>query len=195
MATAKAKSGTARKSPAGKKAAAKKSGSGLDLNKYLDDIKIGSFGLDDVMDGTNKNIEAIANANRALIDGYTDIAKRQYEMLKELLEDLKKVGGNRSDIVAELKKVVEQARKDLQVLQKMANKTNSQAQRIVKKRTDATVKALKKLVDETKKSVSKAAPATKKAPAKKKAAPKKKKAAPKRKAAPRKTAAAAAKAE
>lgn len=209
MATAKAKTKSARKSATKTKAAVKKKAAsikksgGLDLGKYLDDVKIGSFNIDDVLEGTNRNMEAIADANRAIIDGYTDIAKRQYEMLKDLLDELRKLGGDRSDVTKDLKKVVEQARKDLQVLQKMASKTNQQAQRIVKKRTDANIKAWKKLVQDAKKKVSKkAAPAKKKATAKKKAAVKKKatvkkktaaakrKVAAKRKAAPKKKAAA-----
>ncbi len=194
MATAQAKRKPARKSPARKKAPARKTAAAkksarLDLGKYLDDIKIGSFKIDDVLAGTNKNMEAIAEANRAIIDGYTDIAKRQYEMLKDLLDELKKVGGDRSDVGKELRKLVDQAKKDLSALQKMASKTNSQAQRIVKKRTDANIKAWKKLVADAKKAVKKKAPAEKKAAAKKKATPKKK-AAAKRKAAPKKKAAA-----
>lgn len=187
MATAKAKTSATRKSPARKKATAKKE-SKVDLGKYLDDIKIGSFKIDDVLKGANKNMEAIADANRAIIDGYTDIAKRQYEMLKDLLNELRKVGGDRDEIGKELRKLVDQAKKDLQALQKMASKTNSQAQRIVKKRTDANMKAWKKLIEEARKSVSKKAPAKKAAPAKRKA-PAKKKAAAKRKAPAKKKAA------
>jgi len=123
------------KSVAKTKASVKKKLSGLDLGKYLDEVKFGSYKLDDVLEGTSKNVQAIADANRAIVEGYIDIAKRQYEMLKDLLDDLKKVSGDRSDIVKELKKVVEQARKDVQVLQKMASKTNAAAQKIVKKRT------------------------------------------------------------
>ena len=99
------------KKASGAKAATKKKLSGLDLGKYLEDVKIGNFKLDDVFEGTGKNVQAIADANRAIVDGYIDIAKRQFDMLKGLLDDLKKVGGERSDLVKELKKVVEQARK------------------------------------------------------------------------------------
>ena len=197
---AKPKAKAARKSGSKKRTPAKKT-SGLDLGKYLDDIKIGKYSLDDVLEGSSRNMEAVADANRAIIDGYTDIAKRQYEMLKDLLDELRKVAGDRDDVVKDLKRVVEQARKDAQTLQKMASKTNSQAQRIVKKRTDANVKAWKKLVAEARKKVSGKRAAPKKAAARKKAAPKKKaaprpkaaaksKAAPKQKAAPRKKAAA-----
>jgi len=179
---AKSKSKAARKSTAKRKTPARKV-AGVDLGKYLEDIKIGSYSLDKVLEGSSKNMEAIADANRAIIDGYTDLAKRQYEMLKDLLDDLRKVAGDRDDVVKELKKVVEQARKDAQALQKMASKTNSQAQRIVKKRTDANVKAWKKLIADARKSVNKKRPAAKKATAKKKAAPKKKAVARKRPAA------------
>jgi len=191
---AKPKAKATRKSGSKKKTPAKKT-AGMDLGKYLEDIKIGKYSLDDVLEGSSRNMEAVADANRAIIDGYTDIAKRQYEMLKDLLDELRKVAGDRDDVVKDLKRVVEQARKDAQTLQKMASKTNSQAQRIVKKRTDANVKAWKKLIAEAKKTVSGKRAAPKKAAAKKKAAPKRKaaarsKVAPKKKAAPRKKAAA-----
>ena len=113
MAKAKAKKKTTKS-----KASVKSTLSGLDLGKYIDEIKIGKYKLDDVLDGTSKNVQAVAEANRAIVDGYIDIAKRQYDMLKGLLDDLKKVGGDRSDMVKELKKVVEQARKDVSILQK-----------------------------------------------------------------------------
>ncbi len=180
----KPKARVTRKSAIKKKASSRKT-TGLDLGKYMEDIKIGNFSLDDVFQGTSKNMEAIADANRAIIDGYTDIAKRQYEMLKDLLDELRKVAGDRDDVVKEFKRVVEQARKDVQTLQKMASKANNQAQRIVKKRTDANVKAWKKLMADAKKSVSRKSPAKKKDATKKKATPKKK-AAPKKKPAARK---------
>lgn len=177
------------KRTAGVKASAKKKLKSLDLGKYLDEVKFGSFKLDDIFDGTSKNLQAVADANRKIIDGYIDIARRQFDMLKGLLEDLRKVGGGGSDTVKELKKVVEQARKDVQVLQKMASKTNAAAQKIVKKRSDANLKAWKKLVADAKKSLGQKSDAVKKPAAKKKATAKKK-AAPKKKAAVKKKSAA-----
>jgi hypothetical protein len=155
-----------------KEAVEKKIGK-LDLGKYLEDIKLGDLSLEDVLDGGSKNLEAIATANRAMIEGYTDVAKRQYEMLKDLLKEARKVGGDRSEIVQELKGLVSLAKKDVQVLQKMATKVNKEAQQIIKKRTDANIKAWKKVIEDAKNVVSKAPPAKKKA-AKKKVAAKKK---------------------
>ncbi len=205
---ARAATSAASKRAAGTRKQAGAALAGLDLGKYFDDVRIGSFSLDDVLAGANKNMEAIAEANRAIIDGYTDIAKRQYEMLKDLLDELRKVSGDRSEVVRELKRVVEHARKDLTGLQKMATRTNQQAQKIVKRRADANIKAWKKLLDDAKKAAGKAPAKRKKAAAKvkatakrkaavakaktaakKKAPAKKKKAAAKKKAAPRKKAA------
>lgn len=183
MATTKAKAKTTSKAKTKKKAVRKKTAArktaksaaaGMDLGKYLEDIKVGSFSLDDVLAGANKNMEAIADANRAIIDGYTDIARRQYEMLKDLLDELRKVSGERSEVVKDLKRVVEHARKDLTGLQKMASKTNRQAQNIVKKRADANIKAWKKLLDDARKAAGKAPARRKKAVAKAKTAVKKK---------------------
>ena len=162
MATSKSQA-TAKSTVSKVKASADEAISKLDLGKYLEDIKIGSVSLDDVLDGSSKNLEAIASANRAMIDGYTDVAKRQYDMLKDLLGEAKKVGGDKSDVVKELKSLVALAKKDVQVLQKMAVKVNKDAQSIIKKRTDANIKAWKKLIADAKKSVSKAPPAAKKA--------------------------------
>ena len=176
------------------KASAKKKLGGLDLGKYLDDLKIGNFKLDDVLEGTNRNVQAIADANRAIVDGYTDIARRQFDMLKGLLDDLKRVGGDRSALARELKKVVEQARKDVKALQKMASKTNAAAQKIVRKRSDANLKAWKQLVADARQALGSATPAPKKTAAKRPAAKKKaaakKKPAARKKAVPRRKAAA-----
>lgn len=188
------------------------------LGAYMEEIKIGNYSWDDVLKSTGKNMEAVAQANRAIIDGYSDIARRQYEMLKGLLRELRKVRGDRDEVVRELKRVIERAKKDVQTLQKIASRTNSKAQRIVKRRAEANLKAWKLLVEEARKSVSgtaaavtqpvaamkaapkrkaaarKKAPAKKKAPARKKApakkkAPARKKAPAKRKAAPKRKAA------
>lgn len=160
------------------------------LGKYMDEIKIGNYTWDDVLKSTGKNLEAVADANRAIIDGYSDIARRQYEMLKGLLRELRKVRGDRDEVVRELKRVIERARKDVKALQKMASSTNSKAQRIVKRRAEANLKAWKLLVAEARKSVSGTAAAVAQPVAAMKAAPKRKAAAKKKKAAPRKAAAA-----
>jgi colicin import membrane protein len=198
MATRKArpKARAAGKSTTKKKTAAG-TGNGLNLGKYMEDIKIGKYSWDDVLKNSSKNLNALADANRAIIQGYTDIARRQYDMLKNLLRELRKVAGDRDVVVKELKQVIERARKDVQSLQRMAIKTNSKAQRIVQKRAEANITAWKNLVAEARKSVGGKLPpmempaSVKKAVPKKKAAPKrkavvKKKAAPKKKAAAKK---------
>lgn len=184
MATRKArsKSGTARKGSAKIKAAATKFAN-MDVGKYLEDIKIGNYSWDDVLSSTSKNMDALAQANRAIIEGYTDIARRQYKMLKEILRELRKVRGDRDEVVKELKRVIARAKKDAQSLQKIASRTNSKAQRIVKRRAEANIKAWKTLVAEAKKSVTGKMPATA-VPAPKKKAATRKKAGAKRKAAP-----------
>ena len=195
MANSKArpKAGPARNSTSKKKTAASKI-AGLDLGRYVEDIKIGNYSWDDMLKSSSKNMSAIADANRAILDGYTDIAKRQYEMLKGILRELRKVRGDRDAVVKELRRVMERAKKDMQVLHKIASRTNSKAQGIVKRRAEANLKAWKKLVAEARTSVGEKLPAMKLATVKKKAAPKKKvtpkkKATPKRKTAPKKKAA------
>lgn len=169
---------------------------GIDLGKYLEDIKIGKYSWDDISRSGSKNMSAIADANRAILDGYTEIARRQYEMLKGLLRELRKVKGDRDTVVKELKRVMARARRDMQTLRTMASRTNSKAQRIVKRRAEVNIKAWTKLVADARTSMNKnrsapAAPAAgKKAPPKKKVAARKKagsgkKPAPKRKAAAR----------
>jgi colicin import membrane protein len=200
MATTKVKAKATRKRPVKRKSGISRVAVS-NLAKYMDEIKIGNYSWDDVLKSTSKNMEAVAEANRAIIDGYSDIAKRQYEMLKGLLHEVRKVRGDRDAVVKELKRVIERAKRDVQALQQMASRTNSKAQRIVKKRADANLKAWKLLVAEARKAVSenlstieksvtgkkspaKKTPAKKKAPAKKKVPVKKK--APARKKAPAK---------
>ena len=175
---AKAKARTTRKSTA--KSSSKIGG--LDIGKHLEEIRFGKFTWDDLLKSTSKNMDAVADANRAIIDGYTDIARRQFAMLKELLRELRKVRGDRDAVVKELKRVIKRAKGDVQALQKLASRTNSKAQRIVKKRAEANLKAWQNMVAEARKSVSEKLPAMKKPAAGKTSAPKKK-AAPKRKAA------------
>ena len=142
-------------------------------------LKLSELKLDDLIKGGNKNIEAIADANRAIIDGYTDLAKRQYDMLKDFIDEVKGLGGDRNDLKAQLKEMLELAKEDVSALQKMANKTNSQAQKILKKRTEANVKAWKELMEDARsklkgeKEEEEAPKPAKKKAAKKKAAKKK----------------------
>jgi hypothetical protein len=210
MATTKAKS----KARAARGSAAKRrtgAVAALNLGKYMDEIKIGNYSWDDVLKSTSKNMDAFAEANRTIFEGYTDIAKRQYAMLKGLLRELRKVRGDRDAVVKELKRVIERAKKDMQALQKIAKRTNSKAQRIVQKRAAANLEAWRLLVSEARmavkgqpavlmdkikaaprKAVPKKKPAAKKsaAPRKKKVAPRKKKAVARRKAAPKRKSAA-----
>jgi hypothetical protein len=190
---ARSKAGTVRKGTAKIKAAASKV-AGLDIGQYIDDLRIGNYSWDDVLKNSSKNMDALAQANRAIIEGYTDIARRQYRMLKDLLRELRKVRGDRDEVVKELKRVIARAKQDAQALQKIASRTNSKAQRIVKKRAEANIKAWKTLVAEAKKSVTGkfpagAVPGARPPAAKKKVAAKRKPSA-KRKAAPARKAAA-----
>lgn len=129
--------------------------------------------LEDVLKGSNKNIEAIAEANRAIFDGYTELAKRQYEMLKEFIEELKEIGADEGDLTSKLKQVMETAKDDVLVLQKLANKTNAQAQKIIKKRTDANLNVFRDLMSDAKAKVFKRGKKEEAKPVKKKATKKK----------------------
>lgn len=133
----------------------------FDVSKYIQDINIGDLKLEAVLEGSSENMQAIADANKAMIDGYVDLAKRQYEMLKDLLEEATAIGGRKSDPAKQLKQLLKHAKKDLQDLLKMAKKTNAQAQKIIAKRTDANIKAWKKLIGDTRKKTSGKKPATK----------------------------------
>ncbi len=150
-------------------AKAKKSGAKSEsksLTAYLEDIKFGSLSIEDVVQGSTKNLEAIADANRAIIDGYTDLAKRQYEMLKEFIEQIKELAGDDAELSDKFKAILDTAKKDVQDLQKIASGTNSQAQDILKKRTRANLDAWKKVIEEAKTRFSKAdSKAAKRAPA------------------------------
>ena len=110
MATAKPK---AKAKP--KKSSAKKKSS-FDVSKYINEFKIGDVKLEAVLKGNSKNMDAIAAANKAIIEGYTEVAKRQYEMLKDLLEEVKDIAGSK-DTTKELKKLVDHAKKDVQTLE------------------------------------------------------------------------------
>lgn len=194
MATRKArpKARVVRKS-AGKNTTSAGKVAGLDLGRLVEDIKIGKYSLEDMLKSSSKNVSAIAEANRAIIDGYTDIAKRQYEMLKGMLRELRKVRGDRDVVVKELKRLIERAKKDMHVLQKIASRANSKAQGIVRRRAEANIKAWRKLVAEARTSVGGKLPAMEMPTSKKKAAPKKKvtarkKVAPRKKATPGKKA-------
>ncbi len=98
---------------------------GFDMSKYIQDVKIGDVKMEAIFEGSSKNMQAIADANKAIIGGYTDVAKLQYEMLKELLKEAIAIGGRKSDTAKQLKQLVKHARKDLQDLLKMAKKTNA----------------------------------------------------------------------
>lgn len=126
----------------------------FDLSKYIHDAQIGDLKLEAVLEGGSKNMQAIVAANKAITEGYADVAKRQYEILRELLEEAITISGRKSKKAKELKQLVKYARKDLQGLLKMARKANAEAQKIISKRTDANIKAWKKLIKGTSKTAS-----------------------------------------
>ena len=60
--------------PKAKKASAKRKSTagGMNLSKYMDDLRIGGYSLDDVLESSHKNIDALADANRQVsFQGFT----------------------------------------------------------------------------------------------------------------------------
>ena len=60
------------------------------VTKLVQSLKVPSIDVKSLVDSQKKNIEAVTNANRAVVEGLQAVAKRQAEILQETMNEASK---------------------------------------------------------------------------------------------------------
>ncbi|MFI4986025.1 MAG: phasin family protein [Alphaproteobacteria bacterium] len=63
----------------------------LDFSKFMSELKVPGFDLDQLAVSYRKNVEAITSASQVAVEGAQSVVKRQAEMLRESMEDYAKL--------------------------------------------------------------------------------------------------------
>ncbi|HEY3449058.1 MAG TPA: phasin family protein [Myxococcales bacterium] len=108
---------------------------------------IPSFDIESLFAAQQKNVETIVEINRITVDGLLTVAKRQEEILKSAMEDIKAAAQSKTPDFAGfassmLTKSVEHAKEIAQLVAK----TNQDAFAVVSKRANDTVAEVEKAV-------------------------------------------------
>ncbi len=123
----------------------------LDINELLGQFQLPGVDMEQLAKHGRKNIEAVQQANQAVIDGWQTIAEKQAEMFRETMEGLQKtmtegLSGSTSesgDHQAELaREGFETALENVRQLAEIAADSQSKAFEIMRERFEANMQAM-----------------------------------------------------
>ena len=125
----------------------------MDMSKMFADLKLPKVDMDAVMATQRKNIEALTSANKLAFEGMQAIARRQADVMRQMMEEM---SGMISDMMAAgspEEKVARQAELAKQTFEKilsnmkeladMLSKSNSEAATVINARISESLDELK----------------------------------------------------
>ena len=131
-----------------------------DFTKMMSDLKMPEFDTDALLGAQQKNMEALAAANRAAAAGYQDLFRKQVAIFEETMAEarrqmkdieLPKVDARQATAQAELAKTAfEKALTNMQALAEAAHAANAEAFEIVSARVRESIGELKAMADKAK---------------------------------------------
>jgi phasin family protein len=121
----------------------------FDLSKMLGDFKLPGFDPSAVAAAQQKNLDAIASANRKALEGYQAIARRQAEIFQDNLKEIAAMIKATPDVNAAkqadvLRQAVEKAVAQMRELAEMTAKTNTEAYEAITQRMNETMEDFRK---------------------------------------------------
>ncbi|MGF1615784.1 MAG: phasin family protein [Gammaproteobacteria bacterium] len=125
------------------------------ITKAFSEYQVPGLDMSAVIEHQRKNIEALTNANRQVIEGLQSVATRQSEILRETMDEavsaLKSLtsSGNVTEAASKqaqlLGKALEKALTNMRELAEMSTKSNTEAFEVVKTRIADSVEEIKLL--------------------------------------------------
>ena len=125
----------------------------MDMSKMFADLKLPKVDMDAVMATQRKNIEALTSANKLAFEGMQAIARRQADVMRQMMEEM---SGMISDMMAagspeekvarqaELaKQTFEKILSNMKELAEMLSKSNSEAATVINARISESLDELK----------------------------------------------------
>ena len=125
------------------------------VTKLVQSLKVPSIDVKSLVDSQKKNIEAVTNANRAVVEGLQAVAKRQPEILQETMNEASKAidilskAGSPQEVAATqadlAKDAFERALANMRELADMVAAANQNAADTINARISASLDEIKEL--------------------------------------------------
>lgn len=135
-----------------------------DINRMFSDMKmnmpqVGAMDLEGLMMTQRKNMEALAEANKLLMEGYQTVTRRQAELFRMAVEEAATLGkemggaGSPDQKLAKqtevMKAAMERAFSAMTEIAEMSARANRECVDVINKRTMASFDELKTSIDKT----------------------------------------------
>jgi phasin family protein len=128
----------------------------MDATKLMKDFKLPGVDVEAVVSSQRRNLEALTAANQLAIEGMQAIAKRQSEILRQMMEEASQAmrdvmaPGSPEDKAARQTEVVKEAFKraigNMRELAEMVSKSQGEAFEVINKRVTDSLDELKTVV-------------------------------------------------
>ncbi|MEE8272509.1 MAG: phasin family protein [Alphaproteobacteria bacterium] len=125
----------------------------MDINKMMADFKVPGVDMDALLATQRKNIEAVTAANQLAAEGMQAVARRQFEILRQTMEEMSAMatevmgaGSPEASVAkqAELtKQAVEKTLGNIKEMSEMIAKSNFEAAEVISKRVSANLDDIK----------------------------------------------------
>jgi phasin family protein len=132
-----------------------------EFSKAFGEFKVPGVDVDKMMESQRKNLEALTNANRAALEGFQAVVKRQSEILGQTLDEastalqeLSKSGTPQDTAALQaafLKDAMEKALANMRELAELVAKSNAQAFEAINKRLTDSLDEIRDLALKLKK--------------------------------------------
>lgn len=131
----------------------------FDLNKMFADLKLPGFDAAAIAAAQQKNLDAVAEANKRALEGYQALAKRQAEIFRENLNEMAEMmktassspEANATKQAELIRQTIEKSLAHMRELTEMASKTNSEAYHALNQRMNETLEEFKSSFGKAKK--------------------------------------------
>ena len=125
----------------------------IDVSKMLGDMKLPMVDMDAIMASQRKNIEALTNANKLAFEGIQAVARRQADVMRQMMEEMSGMisdmmsAGTPEEKVARqadlAKQTFEKILSNMKELAEMLSKSNSEAATVINARISESLDELK----------------------------------------------------
>lgn len=138
----------------------------MDFTKMLQDYKFPGVDMEKVLSSQQKNIEALTKANQVAFEGAQAIARRQSDIMRQMMEEMSKMTRDIMDTNQPQDRMTKQAEvvkaafenslKNMKEISEMAAKSNTEAFDLINKRIGEVLDEFQTIVNDVQKNMPKA---------------------------------------
>lgn len=126
----------------------------MDVTKFASDFKMPGIDVDSMLAAQQKNLQAVAEANKLAMEGLQAVAKRQADVLKQSMEEMASTmqrmmaNGAPQDKIAEQAELAkdgfEKVLSNMKEVSEMVAKSNTEAAEVLSKRVSEQLEEIKR---------------------------------------------------